>query len=76
MHDLRFNLGVEFVGVRVTRTVMKLRLARNMPGIVPILRGPINTQYIPILRGLAEEQSSNLFQYLQGGCSRIANIPF
>ena len=47
-----------------------------MPGIVPILRGPINTQYIPILAGLAEWQSSNLFQYLQKSCSRIANIPF
>ena len=49
---------------------------RKMPGIVPILRGPINTQYIPILAGLAERQSSNLFQYLQKSCSRIANIPF
>ena len=47
-----------------------------MPGIVPILRGPINTQYIPILAGLAEWQSSNLFQYLQKSCSGIANIPF
>ena len=53
-----------------------VRTSRNMPGIVPILRGPINTQYIPILAGLAEWQSSNLFQYLQKSCSRIANIPF
>ena len=55
---------------------VQIRLYRNMPGIVPILRGPINTQYIPILAGLAEWQSSNLFQYLQKSCSRIANIPF
>ena len=53
-----------------------VRLYRNMPGIVPILREPNNTQYIPILAGLAERQSSNLFQYLQKSCSRIANIPF
>ena len=45
-----------------------------MEYIVPILRGPINTQYIPILAGVAEWQSSNLFQYLQKSCSRIVGV--
>ena len=43
-----------------------VRLNEKMPYIFPILAGPNNTQYIPILAGLAEGQSSNLSPILAG----------
>ena len=78
--DIRSTSGQRcpWSGVRrnnvARRSVLGVRLYRNMPGFVPILREPINTQYIPILAGLAEWQSSNLFQYLQKSCSRIVGV--